>query len=69
MNKIVNSSEPVVGWRLRRLRAVGLPSATARAVASDFGYDLHALFGLVDRGCPPELAVRIVAPLDDGVAT
>ena len=26
--------------------------------------DLHALLELVDQGCAPELAVRIVAPLD-----
>jgi hypothetical protein len=26
--------------------------------------DLHALLGLVDRGCPPDLAARILAPLD-----
>ena len=25
-------------------------------------YDLHALLRLVDRGCPPDLALRIVAP-------
>jgi hypothetical protein len=26
--------------------------------------DLHALTGLVERGCPPPLAARILAPLD-----
>ena len=25
--------------------------------------DLHALLELVDRGCPPRLAVRILAPI------
>jgi hypothetical protein len=25
--------------------------------------DLHALLDLIDRGCPPELAARITAPL------
>jgi hypothetical protein len=29
---------------------------------------LHALIELVERGCPPELALRILAPLDDGEA-
>jgi hypothetical protein len=28
-------------------------------------YDLHALIELVERGCPPALAVRILGPLDD----
>ncbi len=26
--------------------------------------DFHALLELIDRGCPPDLAGRIVAPLD-----
>jgi hypothetical protein len=26
--------------------------------------DLHALIGLVERGCPPPLAARILAPLE-----
>jgi hypothetical protein len=26
--------------------------------------DLHELLKLVDRGCPPHLAARILAPLD-----
>jgi hypothetical protein len=28
--------------------------------------DLHALLELVDRGCPPALAARILAPLEPG---
>jgi hypothetical protein len=28
--------------------------------------DVHALLELVDRGCPPHLAARILGPLDDG---
>jgi hypothetical protein len=35
-------------------------------LARDGAYDLHALIGLVEHGCPPALAVRILAPLDDG---
>ncbi|WP_344257069.1 hypothetical protein [Terrabacter carboxydivorans] len=27
--------------------------------------DLHALLELVDAGCPPELAARILSPLDE----
>jgi hypothetical protein len=43
----------------------GFSRATARSVARDGRYDLHALLELVDHGCPPGLAVRIVAPLDE----
>jgi hypothetical protein len=34
----------------------------AQWVAADPRFDLHALLELVDRGCPPPLAVRILAP-------
>ena len=44
-----------------------LPLA-ARLAARTRGYDLHALIELVERGCPPELAVRILAPLDESAA-
>jgi hypothetical protein len=56
----------VFAWRLRQLRLAGFASALASRVARDAAYDLHALIELVERGCPPRLAVRILAPLDDG---
>jgi hypothetical protein len=58
----------VQAWRRRRLIEVGFPGAVADVVSSDPRFDLHALLQLVDRGCPPELAVRILAPLPRGVA-
>ena len=51
-------------WRRERLLQAGVPAALATAVAHDERYDLHALLVLTDRGCDPELAVRILAPLD-----
>jgi hypothetical protein len=57
--------EQVISWRTERLRATGLDPAVAIRVASDERFDLHALLELVDRGCPPELAVRILAPLEE----
>jgi hypothetical protein len=56
----------VVEWRLRRLEAAGFDRRLARRLASDFGYDLHALIELVESGCPPKLALRILAPLEGG---
>jgi hypothetical protein len=53
------------GWRAARLRTRGFCGGLAEEIACDGRYDLHALLELVDRGCPPELAARIVAPLDD----
>ncbi|MGY1643232.1 hypothetical protein ACI782_19165 [Geodermatophilus sp. SYSU D00703] len=54
----------VEAWRLRRLLDAGFPAALAREVATTPGIDLHAVLALLDRGCPPELAVRILAPVE-----
>jgi hypothetical protein len=53
----------VRAWRRCRLLEAGFPAALAESVAGDPRFDLHALLQLVDRGCPPVLAVRIVSPL------
>jgi hypothetical protein len=58
----------VVRWRRERLAESDFPLTVAARLAEDARYDLHALIELVERGCRPELAVRIVAPLDDEVA-
>ena len=58
----------VVRWRREQLTESGFPLSLAARLAEDAGYDLHALIELAERGCRPELAVRIVAPLDDEVA-
>lgn len=54
--------EEAVEWRRRSLRRAGFPADLASEVAADVRLDLHALLQLVDRGCPPDLAVRIVDP-------
>ena len=58
-------STDVEAWRLRRLVDAGFPLALALEVAATPGVDLHATLALVDRGCPPSLAARILAPIDD----
>jgi hypothetical protein len=58
----------VVEWRRRRLERAGFVPEVAASFAADARVDLHALLDLVDRGCPPHLAARIVAPLDSGPA-
>ena len=55
----------VEAWRLRRLVDAGFALPLALQLAATPGVDLHALLALVDRGCPPELAARILSPLDD----
>ena len=61
-------SDQIVTWRRDQLAASGFPLPLASRVAWDSRYDIHALIELVERGCPVELAVRIVAPLDVGDA-
>jgi hypothetical protein len=56
----------VVGWRRGRLLAARFAPDLAARLAADCSVDLHALLELIDRGCPPALAARILAPLDDG---
>ena len=55
----------VEAWRLRRLVDAGFPLALALDLAATPGVDLHSLLALLDKGCPPELAARILAPIDD----
>ena len=55
----------VVAWRRTQLIRSGFSPETAARVAENDFYDLHSLTGLVERGCPPELALRILAPLEE----
>lgn len=64
-----STDEPkVVAWRAEQLLRVGIDPAPAAELAQDPSVDLHALLELVDRGCPPHLAARILAPLDHDVS-
>jgi hypothetical protein len=58
------ASADLVGWRERRLRQAGFQAARAAEMARDGRIDFHSLLKLIDRDCPPDLAERIVAPLD-----
>ena len=62
------AGDQVVRWRREQLTASGFPSALAAGLAEDARYDLHALIELCERGCAPELAVRILAPLEEETA-
>ena len=53
----------LVAWRRDQLTASGFPPPLAVSVARDSRCDIHTLIELVERGCRPELAVRILAPL------
>jgi hypothetical protein len=53
-------------WRRRRLAAAGFEPQLAAELADEPAVDLHELLVLLDRGCPPPLAARILAPLRPG---
>jgi hypothetical protein len=56
--------ESTIPWRRSRLRRAGFGARLAAALAGDRRYDVEDLVALVRRGCPPELAARILAPED-----
>jgi hypothetical protein len=58
------STRGVGDWRRRRLLVAGFDDSLATRLARDDAVDLHELLVLLDRGCPPELAARITAPLE-----
>jgi hypothetical protein len=60
--------DDVLRWRRDQLLSAGFEPALALELAQDRRYDLHALIELVERGCPPGLAIRIVAPLEEPAA-
>jgi hypothetical protein len=56
-------SRDVTGWRREQLEQAGFDRRLARLLAAST-VDLHALIDLVEQGCPPHLAARIMAPLE-----
>ena len=53
-----------MNWRTKELLLSGFPRPLAARVARDERYDLQQLIELVEQGCSPALAVRILAPVD-----
>jgi hypothetical protein len=53
--------ERVERWRTSELMRVGFPGDDAVALAARMDVDLHGAIELVERGCPPELAIRILS--------
>jgi hypothetical protein len=54
----------LVAWREARLHLAGFDAEAASGLAREEAIDFHALLDLIDHGCPPHLAARILAPLD-----
>ena len=58
-HKLIDGNDTIVhDWRVTQLRRLGVPDALAE-VDADYA-DWHQVARLVQRGCSPQLAVRIV---------
>jgi hypothetical protein len=68
LSQEARQADEVVRWRRRQLTGAGFGDPLASRLAGDPRWDLHALIELVERGCPPELAARILAPLEEAEA-
>jgi hypothetical protein len=52
--------ELVERWRADELERAGYPQASARELATRADVDLHRAAELLQRGCTPELALKIL---------
>ena len=60
-NVIVESElDRIVRWRGEELERAGYSRDGAAALAARLEVDLHEAIDLVKRGCPPEIAQRIL---------
>jgi hypothetical protein len=60
-------TDEVVVWRRGLLVEAGFSPTCAAQAAGDPRFDVHALIELVECGCPPDLAARILAPLEEAL--
>ena len=55
-----DDEQPLVhDWRVARLARLGIPRSLAEVYADHLGW--HQVARLVQRGCPPQLALRIAS--------
>ncbi len=54
------NTDVVLCWRFEALLRAGYDAGSALIVAGHGEVDLHEAVALLERGCPPELALRIV---------
>jgi hypothetical protein len=58
---VESEAERVERWRTSELMRVGFPGDDAVVLAARFDVDLHDAITLVQRGCPVDLAIRILS--------
>lgn len=54
------SDEEVVAWRVEQLMRAGSDQACAVILARRSHVDLHEALDLLERGCPPKIALEIL---------
>jgi hypothetical protein len=54
------SDEEVVAWRVEQLLRAGSDDSSALILAKRSHVDLHKAIDLLQRGCPPKLALEIL---------
>jgi hypothetical protein len=52
--------DEVTSWRVERLIAAGYDGEAAIVLALDRDVDLHLAVSLLERGCPPDVALQIL---------
>jgi hypothetical protein len=52
--------ERVERWRADALERAGFSADAAASIAARQDVDLHSAIDLLERGCPPDVAVRIL---------
>jgi hypothetical protein len=57
---IETETERVERWRMEELLRVGFDVESATLLAAELEVDLHGATDMVERGCPPDLAARIL---------
>jgi hypothetical protein len=57
---VESGPHPVTRWRQECLERAGYDEVQATLLASDKTVDLHDAVDLLNRGCPPEVAIQIL---------
>jgi len=61
VDEVVESEvERVERWRAQALERAGYSTEAARELSARLDVDLHQAIGMLENGCPPELALQIL---------
>ncbi len=59
-NLISEEHERIAAWRREELERAGYPPEAAADLAGRYEVDLRHAISLLERGCPPDLALEIL---------